>query len=375
MGRSTLDVISKFPDRFQVKALAAAKSVDVLVEQARKFRPEVVALADEMAAKQAAAKLGPLGIKVLSGPESIDQVAVFDGVDTVVAAIVGVAGLASTLAAVRAGRDVVLANKEALVAAGDIMMDAARQSGARILPADSEHNALFQCLQGRQRRSIRKVWLTASGGPFRGWTSEELETVTPEQALQHPSWEMGPKITIDSATLMNKGLEIIEAIHLFELSPDQVDVVVHPQSTVHGLVELIDGAFLAHLSEPDMRLPIAYCLSYPEPLELTNKPLPPYQLPWLTFEEPDRETFRCLRLAEEAARVGGSLPAVMNAANEVAVAAFLEGRIKFTEIAELVEYVMGRHRVVQPTTLEDVLALDQWGKSEAHKYLTAAKAR
>lgn len=371
MGRSTLEIVADFPDRFRVVGLAANKSAEQLVEQAIRFRPDVVALADEAAASCVAHQLKGSGIRVLSGKAGIEAVAAVEGADTVVAAIVGTAGLAGTLAAINAGRTVVLANKEALVAAGQLMMEAARRSGAQILPADSEHNAIFQCLNGRPRQAIRKIWLTASGGPFLGWSREQLRSVTPDQAIRHPSWSMGPKISVDSATMMNKGLEIIEAMHLFDVTADQVDVVVHPQSIVHGMVETTDGALFAHLAEPDMRLPIGFCLAYPEPLTRCYRPLSPLDMPRLEFMEPDRVNFPCLRLAEHAARTGGSMPIVMNAANEVAVEAFLAGRIAFIEIADLVEHIMSKHIVTPVRTLIEVEQIDLWAKQEARRLLAS----
>ncbi|HEY8450151.1 MAG TPA: 1-deoxy-D-xylulose-5-phosphate reductoisomerase [Bacillota bacterium] len=369
IGRSTLQIVADEPGRFRVVALAARRSVDAVIAQAHRFRPRLVALADPTAAAAAARQLRPLGIEVVAGPEGIEAAATYEGADTVVAAIVGMAGLPGTLAALRAGRTVVLANKEALVAAGPIVKATAAASGARILPADSEHNAIFQCLAGREAQAVRRIWLTASGGPFRGYSREQLEHVTPAQALRHPNWSMGPKVTVDSATLMNKGLEIIEAMHLFDLEPQQIGVVVHPQSIVHGLVELRDGGLVAHLAEPDMRLPLAYCLSYPEPFTRAYRPLRPTELPALTFEEPDRQALPCLRLAEEAARIGGTMPAVLNAANEEAVAAFLAGRLRFNAIAELVEHIMGEHRAQPVTELEAVLDADRWARERARRVM------
>lgn len=369
VGQSALHIISDFPDKFRVVGLAANNSARELVEQARRFHPRAVALADEAAARWAADQLQPLGITVLAGPQGVAAVATLDEAEAVVAAIVGMSGLAGTYAATRAGKTIILANKETLVAAGPVIMAEARRAGAQILPADSEHNAIFQCLIGRSRSSVRKVWLTASGGPFLGWTRQELANVTPQQALRHPSWSMGPKITIDSATMMNKGLEIIEAMHLFDLDPDQVDVVIHPQSIVHGMVETNDGGFIAHLATPDMRLPLGYCLAYPEQLDRAYRPLSPLEMGQLDFLPPDRDNLPCLRLAEHAARTGGSLPAVMNAANEVAVEAFLAGRIQFIEISDLVEHIMGKHDVTPVTTLEEVIEVDRWARQQARQLL------
>ena len=370
IGRQTLDIVRDHPGAFRVVALAARASVDQVVEAARTFRPEAVALSDEEAARRAAGLLEPLGIQVLAGPAGVEAAAAWPGADVVVSGIMGFAGLPPTLAAIRAGRTVVLANKETLVAAGPLVMAEARRWGARLLPADSEHNAIHQCLAGLRREDVRRIWLTASGGPFRGWTPERLDKVTPEAAVAHPNWQMGPKISVDSATLMNKGLEIIEAMHLFELPAQRIGVLVHPQSLVHGLVELVDGGLIAHMAAADMRLPLGYCLAYPQRLERAYGRLDLVRVGSLTFEEPDRETFPCLRLAEDAARIGGTMPAVLNAANEVAVTAFLRRQIGFRAIAHVVASVMDAHDPVPIRTLDDVLAADAWARRRAQQVVT-----
>ncbi|HLS88942.1 MAG TPA: 1-deoxy-D-xylulose-5-phosphate reductoisomerase [Sphingobacteriaceae bacterium] len=371
IGRSTLAVVAAHPRRFRVKALAARQDAGTLYRQAEQHRPLVVALADEEAAARWQSRFNDLGVQCWAGPEALTAIARMDQVDTVVAAISGSAGLPAALAAVEAGKTVALANKEALVAAGPVFMEAVRRSGAPLLPVDSEHNALFQCLQGIDRRHLRRVVLTASGGPFFGRRREELRHVTPDQALRHPTWSMGAKITIDSATLMNKGLEVIEAMHLFDLSPEQIDVLIHPESIVHSLVETVDGGILAHMAEPDMRHAIQYSLSYPE---RWTSPVPRLDLAGvgsLNFALPDHETFPALGLAYDAARAGGTMPAVLNAANEVAVEAFLGGKAGFLDIPRIVEAVMAAHRVGPAADLDGILAADRWAREYADQLLSA----
>jgi 1-deoxy-D-xylulose-5-phosphate reductoisomerase len=357
IGTSTLDVVAAFPDRFSVATLAAGRNLDLLEEQARRFEPQCVAVADADLAREMTRRVPP-GTRVTHGVEGLIEVATHDGVDLVVSALVGARGLAPTHAAVVSGRDVALANKETLVVAGEQIVEAAAVSGSRILPVDSEHNAVHQCLRGEKADEVRRVWLTASGGPFRGHTVEQLGQVTREQALQHPTWKMGPKITIDSATLMNKGLEVIEARWLFDLGPAAIRVVVHPQSVVHSMIELVDGSFKAQLGITDMRHPIQYALSWPERLASELPAFDPVQTGPLEFEEPDFDRFPCLGLAYRALEHGGAAPAVLNAANEVAVQAFLDGRVGFTEIPLLIESALARHAAESATTLADLASAD-----------------
>ena len=364
IGQSTLDVVARHPDRFRIVALAAASRWQELLEQCLRHRPELAVLIDPEGARELAAALKAAGSRteVLAGEAALATAASLPTADTVMAAIVGAAGLVPTLAAARAGKRVLLANKEALVMAGRLLLDAVAAGGAELLPIDSEHNAIFQCLPpgrpGVAAAGVRRVWLTASGGPFLRVPVEELEHVTPAQACAHPRWVMGPKISVDSATLMNKGLELIEAQLLFGLAPGSVEVVVHPESIVHSLVEYTDGSTLAQLGNPDMRTPIAHALAWPERIESGVESLDLVRQGVLRFEAPDRVKFRCLALAEGAARCGGTTPAILNAANEVAVAAFLGGRLNFTSIATVIERVLERLTAAEVASLEDVLGAD-----------------
>jgi len=365
IGTSTLDVVARFPDRFEVVALAAGRNLELLAEQARRFRPRLVATADEDGARWLRAELP--GLDVLAGEAGRVAVATHPDVTAVVGALVGALGLVPTWHALELGRDVLLANKETLVVAGALVMDLARRTGARILPIDSEHNALHQALRAAAPEAVRRLVLTASGGPFRTVPAAELERVTVEQALAHPTWRMGSKITIDSATMMNKGLEIIEAHHLFSVGEERIEVIVHPESRVHSLVEFVDGTLIAQLSVNDMRFPILYALAYPERLPSPIGFLDLVEVGALTFERADERRFPALRLAREALRAGGGMPAVMNAANEVAVEAFLARRLRFADIARVVEEVMaksasGRHVL---GTLDDALAADAEGRELA----------
>ena len=336
IGRSTLDVVESHPGAFRVVALGGGRSLDLLEAQARRFRPDLVAAGDADMGAELARRLGP-GTRVLHGVAGLEEVARHPEADLVVSALVGSLGMLPTYAAVLAGRTVALANKEALVAGGAFLTRKAQETGAVLLPVDSEHNALHQCLRGEDRSEVRRLWLTASGGPFRTRPAATLATVTAEEALRHPTWSMGRKITIDSATLMNKGLELIEAHHLFGTSYDRIDIVVHPQSIIHSLIQLCDGATLAHLGYPDMRVPISYSLHYPERVDVPVRPLDLVELGSLTFEPVDEETFRCVRIARDAARAGGTATCTMNAANEIAVHAFLGGRLRFLDIADVIE--------------------------------------
>jgi 1-deoxy-D-xylulose-5-phosphate reductoisomerase len=364
IGRSTLDVVARHPERFRVVALAAASRWEPLLEQCRRFRPRLAVLADAAAAASLARALAAEGIatEVLAGPEALATAAALPEVDTVMAAIVGSAGLLPTLAAARTGKRILLANKEALVMSGRLLLEAVAASGAEILPIDSEHNAIFQCMPpgrpGVLARGVRRVLLTASGGPFLAVPLADLEHVSPDQACRHPKWAMGRKISVDSATLMNKGLELIEAQLLFGLAPGRVEVVIHPESIIHSLVEYADGSTLAQLGNPDMRTPIAHALAWPERIESGVESLDLVRQAALSFQAPDRTKFRCLVLAEAAGVRGGTAPAVLNAANEVAVAAFLEGRLNFTAIATVIERVLERLPASDVTGLEGVLEAD-----------------
>lgn len=358
IGRQTLDVAEQLGLR--VAALTANSNAERLEAQARKFRPRLAVLTDEAAAKDLAVRLADTDIRVLGGPEALLEAAVCPEADTVVTAVVGMVGLKPTLAAIREKKRIALANKETLVCAGQLVMDAADTYGAEIVPVDSEHSAIFQCLQGcADRREIKRLILTCSGGPFYGMTAEEVGKMTRADALRHPNWTMGPKITVDCATLMNKGLEVIEAMRLYRLPLEQVSVVIHRQSIVHSLVEYWDGAILAQLGTPDMRLPIRYAMTHPERAESPAESLDLLTCPPLTFAQPDRDVFPCLRLAEEAAEEGGTACAILNGANEEAVGLFLAEKIGFSDIPRLVEAARAAVAVQQDPSLEDILAADQ----------------
>ncbi len=366
IGQNALAVVTEHPQEFQIVGLAAGKNVGVLAEQIRMVRPPLVSVQDEAAARELKLALaGDPPVEILTGPEGAMAVAANPEADLVVSAMVGAVGLKPTLAAVEAGKTVALANKETLVAAGSLVMAAVAANGATLLPVDSEHSAIFQALEGHRREEVRRLWLTASGGPFRTWSKEKLAAATPAQALKHPNWSMGAKITIDSATMMNKALEVIEASVLFGLPVSQVEVYIHPQSIIHSLVEFVDGSVLAQLGWPDMRLPIAYALTYPRRLPLNSEPLDLGKVAQLTFERPDFERFPCLRLGYEAAKIGGTMPAVLNAANEVAVAAFLGGSLPFFGIPRVVEKTMAAHAPEPLKNLAQVLAVNNWAREQA----------
>lgn len=383
VGVSTLDVLAQHPDRFHIHALTACTNVRVMLEQCRYWAPEIAVMAEPTAAAElsAALKKEKLNTVVASGPEALEQVANHVSTDIVVAAIVGSAGLLSTLAAARAGKRLLLANKEALVMSGSLLMQAADSAGAQILPLDSEHNAIFQSLPAEfavrsvdpGHYGIKKIWLTASGGPFRGYTKKQLSVVSRQQALIHPSWEMGPKITIDSATLMNKGLEVIEACHLFSLAGEQIEVVVHPQSIVHSMVGYTDGSVVAQLGTPDMRTPIAHALAWPERIDSGVAELDLCAIGQLEFEPPDLETFRCLHLAYAALAQGGTAPVVLNAANEVAVSLFLEDRVSFLQLSELVEETLNRANIETADDLDTILKADKNARQLALEVLGTFK--
>jgi len=372
IGQSTLAVVEKFPDRFKVVALAAGNNVVLFEKQVRRFRPELVAVSGEASATDLKNRLRDLNIKVLSGVEGMIRVAAADEAELTVSAIVGTAGLVPTMAAIHAGKQVALANKEVLVTAGELVMNECRRRNISLLPVDSEHSAIFQCLLAGENRDIRQLVLTASGGPFRAWSKQDLANVTLAQALKHPNWSMGRKITIDSATLMNKGLEVIEARWLFGLPPEKIRVLVHPQSIVHSLVEYHDGAMVAQLGMPDMKGPIAYALSYPERLEDASPALNLAQVGTLTFEEPDMDRFPCLAYAYDALKAGGSMPAVLSAANEVAVRYFLDERIGYNDIARVIKETMDGHTPSSIETVEDALKADLWARQEAERIIRAS---
>ncbi|WP_188035525.1 1-deoxy-D-xylulose-5-phosphate reductoisomerase [Pseudomonas sp. EZ-C24] len=376
IGLSTLDVIGRHPERYQVFALSGYSQVEQLLALCLRHSPAFAVVPSADAALRLRADLAAAGsaTEVLEGEAGLCQVAAASEVDAVMAAIVGAAGLRPTLAAVEAGKKVLLANKEALVMSGALFMDAVRRSGAVLLPIDSEHNAIFQCLPGDYARGlgavgVRRILLTASGGPFRETPSAQLETVTPEQACAHPNWSMGRKISVDSASMMNKGLELIEACWLFDAAPAQVEVVVHPQSVIHSLVDYVDGSVLAQLGNPDMRTPIANALAWPERIDSGVAPLDLFAIARLDFQAPDPQRFPCLRLARQAAEAGHSAPAVLNAANEVAVEAFLQRRIRFPEIAGMIEQVLEQEPVVPLTSLDAVFGADQRARELSREWL------
>ncbi len=364
IGTSTVKVVEDLPDRMRLVALAAGNNMELLLKQTRKHRPGAISINDPAKAKELRNTLGTV-TEVLSGPKGLLKLATLPEADIVLVAIVGTAGLQPALAAIRAGKDLAIASKEILVMAGEIVMNEARRCGVRVLAVDSEHSAIFQCLDGKPPESVRRLWLTASGGPFRATPKEEFAGITVERALKHPSWVMGRKITIDSATLFNKGLEMIEARWLFDIGLDRVGVLVHPQSVVHSMVEFVDGSMLAQLSTPDMCLPIQYALTYPERAASERVQTNLAKLRSLTFEEPDPDRFPSLVLARRAGVTGGTLPAVLNAANEVAVEAFVNGRITFPGITETVRRVMDHHEVVPHPTLAQILDADDWARRVA----------
>ena len=363
IGRQSLDVIDACG--MSVAALTANSSVERMEEQARQFKPELVALVDEKAADDLRVRLADTNVKVAGGMSGLLEAAAIPSADTVITSVVGMVGLRPTLAAIREGKRIALANKETLVCAGELVLEEARDYGAQILPVDSEHSALFQSLEGNDPREVKRLILTCSGGPFYGKKAEELEHVTREDALRHPNWSMGAKITVDSATLMNKGLEFIEAMHLYHMPPEKISVLIHRESIIHSLVEYCDNAMIAQLGSPDMRLPIQYALTWPRRIPGPAAPLDLWGCGGLTFGTPDTETFRCLALAYEAARAGGTAGAILNGANEAAVAQFLAGKIGFLDIARRVERAMERVAVVQEPGLEDLLNADQEARRAA----------
>ncbi len=377
IGVSTLDVVARHPDQYKVIALTANTNIDALYEQCVSHQPEYVVVVDEEKAEEFKNKIintTVSDVNVLSGVKALEFVSTLDHVDSVMAAIVGAAGLLPSLAAAKAGKTVLLANKEALVMSGDIFMQAVRDSGATLLPIDSEHNAIFQCMPagytaGDSAKQARRILLTASGGPFRETPVEELENVTVEQAVAHPKWDMGRKISVDSATMMNKGLELIEACLLFNMSPDDIQVVIHKQSIIHSMVDYVDGSVLAQMGNPDMRVPIAHAMAWPERFESGVEPLNIFDVRQMDFEQPSLERFPCLRLAYEAIKAGGIMPTILNAANEVAVNEFLHERVKFTDIPVIIEQCMAKFSADLADSLETILQADKLAREQSHKII------
>jgi 1-deoxy-D-xylulose-5-phosphate reductoisomerase len=360
IGRQALEVVDQHPDKFKVLGLAANDELDLLEAQVKKYHPRLVALGEVSLQAAFRARVGNQ-LEILTGVEGLCELAALDGVDTVLVALSGAVGIRPTLAAINKSRRIALANKETLVAAGDIVMQAAREKAARIIPVDSEHSAIFQCLQG-ERPYLQNIWLTASGGPFRDYSAEQLATVTVDMALSHPNWNMGPKISVDSATLMNKGLEVIEAHHLFGVAYEKIKVLVQKESVIHSMVEFVDGSFLAHLGAADMRIPIQYALTYPQRFPSPATHLDFTQLSAIHFAAPDHQRFPALGLAIAAGQRGGTLPAVMNAANELAVHYFLQRQIYFAQIPVFVEKVMQAHPIIDQPGLDEILAADLWAR-------------
>ena len=371
IGTQALDVVRHMPEEFSVEVLAANSNVELFAAQVKEFRPKLAVLADEAAYKILREK-NLQGVELAGGRQSFIDAATFDGVEIVLTSMSGFAGLEPTLKAIACGKDIALANKETLVVAGELVTKSARAHGVKILPVDSEHGAFFQCLQGEDSRTIEKLLLTASGGPFRGKKRDDLLSATVNEVLAHPTWNMGRKITVDSASLVNKGLEVIEAKFLYGVTYDQIQVVVHPQSIVHSMIEFRDGSIIAQLASTDMRLPIQYALTYPRRLPSPVKHLDFWQMNALTFEKPDVETFRGLKFAYAAGKAGGTLPCTFNAANEVAVNAFLRGQIKFLQIYDVIDNAMTRREVVQNPTLENLLAEDAATRALAEKFIKEA---
>ncbi len=372
LGTQALEVVRRYPDKFQVVALAAGRNAHLLTEQAREFKPQLVSIYDESQLPILKEGLDGTGISVVGGVSGLRHAAAHPDAELLVNMVVGAVGLLPTLDAIEAGKDVALANKETLVAGGALVTGAAKEKGVNLIPVDSEHSAIFQCLQGSHREDLSKIILTASGGPFRHHTMEELDKVTPQEALRHPNWNMGGKITVDSATLMNKGLEVIEALYLFELDSSQVQVIIHPQSIIHSMVEFVDGATIAQMGLPSMLVPIQYALTYPHRMDSGVPGADFLSMGSLTFEEPDTSRFPALDLARHAHGTGGCMPAVMNAANEVAVYGFLREEIRFTDIPRIIERVMGEHNSISEPSLDDILSADAWARERASRLLSGA---
>jgi 1-deoxy-D-xylulose-5-phosphate reductoisomerase len=374
IGCNTLKIVKKFPDRFQIVSLAAKTNVPLMARQIEQFKPELAVMYDKKYAEQLRKAIPKKQrVEILFGHDGYLKAASQNDADIVVIAVAGSAGLLPTLKAIESGKHIALANKETLVMAGELVMKKALNAGINIFPVDSEHSAIFQCLKGHRKTDLKKILLTASGGPFLNWPKSEFERITPKDALNHPTWQMGTKITIDSATLMNKGLEIIEAKWLFDVAPEQIHVVIHPQSIVHSLVAYCDGSVIAQLSKPDMTGAIAYALSYPERLIMDNALLDLPGLGSLTFFEPDLKKFPCLSLAVEACHIGGTLPVVLNAANEKAVGFFLKNKIRFNRIPQIIKDVMNQHEVISYPGLDEILQSDQWARNAAEKAMDESR--
>lgn len=360
IGTQTLEIVDAYPEKLNVVALAAGNNVDKIELQIRKYHPEKVVMFHEKAANELKVRIADLDVNVLTGMDGLIEICTMPDADVVLTAVVGMIGIRPTIEAIKAGKDIALANKETLVTAGHIIMPLVKQMGVSLLPVDSEHSAIFQSLNGEPKKRLKKILLTASGGPFRGMSKDELIHKTVKDALKHPNWSMGQKITIDSATMVNKGLEVMEAGWLFDVNYDQIQVVVHPQSIIHSMVEYVDGAVIAQLGLPDMKLPIQYALFYPDRLPMDTKGIDFFQLGQLTFEEPDFETFQGLKLAYEAFQKGGSMPTVFNAANEKAVSLFLKEKIRFLDIADIIGETMAKHTVIANPDVDDILMTEQW---------------
>lgn len=375
IGTNALKIIESKPEEYRVRAIAAGKNMELLFEQIKRFQPAAAAISEEWMANELRNRIKDhIKTEIYSGPEGYERLAAHEESDTVISAIIGAAGLIPTYSAIQAGKNVALANKETMVMAGPIIMDLAKKHDVSIVPIDSEHSAILQSLQGHSRKDLSRIIITASGGPFRDLKIEEMEELNPASALKHPNWNMGKKISIDSATLMNKGLEAIEAKWLFDLKLEQIDILIHPESIVHSIVEYKDGSMIAQMGIPDMITPISYALSYPRHLETNLPALKLEEIGSLTFQKPDMQRFKCLSLALEASRIGESMPVVLNGANEIAVDSFLKGRIKFLQIPSLVEKTMTKHEVFPIDTLEGVLDADRWARMTAEKELLKLQA-
>lgn len=373
IGKQTLEVVEANPDLFEISVLTANNNADLLIDQAIKFKPNAVVITNENLYQKVSAVLWEFDIKTFCGEKSLDEVVSMDEIDIVLTALVGFSGLKPTISAINAGKNIALANKETLVVAGEIITKLAKEKGVNIYPVDSEHSAIFQCIVGEFHNPIEKIYLTASGGPFRGKKTNELKHITREQALKHPNWEMGAKITIDSATLMNKGLEVIEAKWLFNLSEEQIDVIVHPQSIVHSIVQFQDGSMKAQMGLPDMKLPIQYALTYPNRIQTNFKRFNFINYPELTFEKPDKLTFRNLQLAYDAMRIGGHAACILNAANEITVSAFLKDEISFLEIAQINEYMLHNFNNSDKISLTSLIECDIEVRNKTKEYIHSAK--
>lgn len=375
IGTQALDVVRQHPDQFIVSAISANSNIVMLEEQIREFSPKYVVVYDKGKAKELKENVKDLQVAVLAGMDGLIEIATLEEVDILLTALVGMIGIRPTIAGIKAGKDIALANKETLVTAGHIIMELVRQYKVKLLPVDSEHSAIFQCLNGENNKEVEKILLTASGGPFRGKTRERLKSVTLEDALKHPNWAMGRKITIDSSTLMNKGLEVIEAHWLFQMPYDNIQVVVHPQSYIHSMVQFRDGGIMAQIGCPDMRLPIQYAFTYPSRATLQGERLDFWKINSFTFEKPDMETFKGLALAYEAGKIGGSMPTVYNASNECAVQLFLEGKIAYLQITELVEYCMNVHQVIENPSLDQILETEQWVYEVVRRHVSVFRGK